>query len=702
MQFRAGMAAAEKSTPRFRQNLKAVIFDWGLGLLLVLALGGNAAAQTVCVPPPSGSVSWWDGDAISGTTAFDIIGGEDGTLAGGASTASGKVGAAFSLNAFSLNSNHVRIPSSPSLNPTGSFSIEAWIFQTADGFLHIVAKWADAGTWINQRAYSFHTLPGMGLRWAISDVAHQDIASFHTFDTPPDVITLNTWNHVAATYDQSSGTRRIFVDGLQVATRTDSPITVTSSIADLAIGAWLNSPTAVNAPFQGLIDEVGFYDRALSGSEVQAIFNADSAGKCKGISANAGADQTVDEGNSVNLDGTASMTASTGAPLTFLWQQVAGVPTVPLVGASTATPSFTAPYVTVNTTLTFELTVTDADGNISTDTVDVSVVNVNQPPVADADATPNPAPEGTTVSLDGSNSFDPEDDPLTCTWTQTGVGQPVTIQDPNACTTTFVAPALVVLGGETLTFELEVGDGALSDFATVSVLITHVNLSPTALIAGSPGPVPRDELTNVTLDGSGSSDPEDDSLTFLWVQTAGQSVAILDSTLAVANFDAPAVPAGGENFTFQLTVDDGEFSDMDTIVIAVQNSNDPPNCGGAFASSDVLWPPNHKMKPIDIQNVSDPNGDPITIVVTGVTQDEPVNGLGDGDSSPDAVLGSPPYPLLIRSERSGIGNGRVYEISFTADDGFGGSCQGAAKVSVPHSRKSTAVDDEQTVDSTEP
>jgi hypothetical protein len=56
---------------------------------------------------------------------------------------------------------------------------------------------------------------------------------------------------------------------------------VTNSIADLAIGAQLNSPTTFFLPFEGLIDEVEFYSRALSAAEIQAIFNAGSAGKCK-------------------------------------------------------------------------------------------------------------------------------------------------------------------------------------------------------------------------------------------------------------------------------------------------------------------------------------------------------------------------------------------------------------------------------------
>ena len=78
--------------------------------------------------------------------------------------------------------------------------------------------------------------------------------------------------------------------------------------------------------------------------------------------------------------------------------------------------------------------------------------------------------------------------------------------------------------------------------------------------------------------------------------------------------------------------------------------------------------------------------------VTSVTQDEPVNGLGDGDTSPDAVLqGS---AVLLRAERAGGGNGRVYQVMFTADDGgVDGRCTGTVTVCVPHDRQDTCSDD---------
>ena len=221
-----------------------------IGLTGFCCITGLApSTEQDCVQPPTGLVSWWPGDG----DADDIVGTNDGTLQGGAGFAPGMVGQAFS---FDGSDDFVRVPHSPSLNPSGSFSIDAWIFPTQDEEGGIVVKWADTGVWASQRAYTFSTQPGLALRFGISDDAHQLDAFFHQFDTPANVITLNAWNHVAAVYDQLSGTRRIYVNGALVAERTDPPITVTDSIADLTIGGALVSPVLFVSLFTGLIDEV--------------------------------------------------------------------------------------------------------------------------------------------------------------------------------------------------------------------------------------------------------------------------------------------------------------------------------------------------------------------------------------------------------------------------------------------------------------
>ncbi|MBI3807422.1 MAG: hypothetical protein HY281_07900 [Nitrospirae bacterium] len=129
--------------------------------------------------------------------------------------------------------------------------------------------------------------------------------------------------------------------------------------------------------------------------------------------------------------------------------------------------------------------------------------------------------------------------------------------------------------------------------------------------------------------------------------------------------------------------------------------NDPPICTNAVPSTKSLWPPNHKLATVSVQGVTDPNNDPVTIKITAITQDEPVNGLGDGDTAPDG-LGVGTAQAQLRQERSGTGNGRVYAIRFQADDGSGGTCTGTVSVGVPHDqgKGSIAIDDGQNYDST--
>ncbi|MEW6574608.1 MAG: VWA domain-containing protein [Bacillota bacterium] len=131
--------------------------------------------------------------------------------------------------------------------------------------------------------------------------------------------------------------------------------------------------------------------------------------------------------------------------------------------------------------------------------------------------------------------------------------------------------------------------------------------------------------------------------------------------------------------------------------------NSPPDCSGAVASLSQLWPPNHKMEAIQILNVTDPDGDLVTITITGITQDEPVSGLGSGDTAPDGS-GIGTDMAWVRAERDGGSNGSVYRISFIASDGRGGESSASVLVGVPHDQgvNTVCVDDGQLYDSTVP
>ena len=123
--------------------------------------------------------------------------------------------------------------------------------------------------------------------------------------------------------------------------------------------------------------------------------------------ANAGPDQTVDEGASVTLDGSGSSDPD-GDTLSYSWTQTVG-PTVTLTGANTVSPKFTAPEVTADTVLTFQLTVDDGKGGTDTDTVTVTVKNIpcTAPPAAPSDLTAN-AVSQTEIDLSWTDNSDNE------------------------------------------------------------------------------------------------------------------------------------------------------------------------------------------------------------------------------------------------------------------------------------------------------
>ncbi len=121
---------------------------------------------------------------------------------------------------------------------------------------------------------------------------------------------------------------------------------------------------------------------------------------------------------------------------------------------------------------------------------------------------------------------------------------------------------------------------------------------------------------------------------------------------------------------------------------AVYVGNSPPDCSGAVASPDALWPPNQRFVPITVVGVTDPDGDAVTITIDAIFQDEPV-----GRSTPDGT-GIGTSTANVRAERDGNpavpGDGRVYRIIFRADDAQGGSCSTTVTVCVPHDQQGPA------------
>jgi cysteine-rich repeat protein len=131
--------------------------------------------------------------------------------------------------------------------------------------------------------------------------------------------------------------------------------------------------------------------------------------------------------------------------------------------------------------------------------------------------------------------------------------------------------------------------------------------------------------------------------------------------------------------------DDGNVTSGDGCSSTCFIDNFPPDCSSASASPAFLLASSNLFSPIEIEGVSDPDGDSVTVTATQILQDEPVSNLWcPGGTCADATL----EPLTVRAERDTWSpvnpqpDGRVYHITFQATDERGATCTGVATVCV--------------------
>ncbi|MBK1725140.1 PKD domain-containing protein [Thiocystis violacea] len=298
--------------------------------------------------------------------------------------------------------------------------------------------------------------------------------------------------------------------------------------------------------------------------------------------ADAGADQSVEAGAPVALDAGASSDPD-GTLSAYAWVQSAGT-TVELQNADQAQARFTAPNVASAAALEFVLTVTDNDGERASDSVSVAVTPTqsNTPPVAIAGPDQSVV-AGAAVTLDGSDSYDPDGTLSTYAWVQSA-GPTVELQNANQAQAQFTAPDAVA--AETLEFVLTVtdndGEGA-SDRVSVQVTPTQPNTPPVA-IAGPDQSVVAGAA--VTLDGSASSDAEG-AITYAWQQTSGPTVAWQGATdTATVSFTTPTTGADYEVIIGLTVTDAGGLSASDQAIIQVHEPNNDSDGDGIPDASD--------------------------------------------------------------------------------------------------------------------
>jgi hypothetical protein len=294
--------------------------------------------------------------------------------------------------------------------------------------------------------------------------------------------------------------------------------------------------------------------------------------------------------------------------------------------------------------------------------------------------------EGAAIPVSGTVT-DPDDTPTTI-WSYTAgvgvdAGATCAFADPNAISTTITCTDD---GAYTMTLTADDGFNApVSADATLTV----GNVPPSVTIT-SPAEGTLFQLADTVNVSASFTDPGSNDTHTCAIDWGDLTVD--PGVVAAGTCTGSHNYAAGGTYTIVVTVtDDDGGSDSDDVTIDV---NAPPDCSTVFVDPDVLWPPNHKLFVVTISGATDPDGDPVTHTIDGVTQDEPVNGQGDGNTAPDAFL-VPGHPdqVEIRAERSGGGDGRVYQIAFTVDDGRGGTCTGVVTVSVPKTQNGAAAVD---------
>jgi len=222
----------------------------------------TAVTATSCTAIPSGAVAWYRAE----NNGVDSAGPNVATANGGASFATGEAGQAFSLNGTTA---YVSAPDNASLHPA-SLTIEGWFKIVGTTGVRMLAS-KSFGSGVENSFFVFVAADGT-LTGGVGDGISTDILASTTAPT------TGVFHHFAYVYDSAGSAQALYLDGGLVNAATTSKV-IAYDANPLLIGAQSDN-SILNGFFSGLIDEVTIYSRALSQSEIQAVFGAGTFGKC--------------------------------------------------------------------------------------------------------------------------------------------------------------------------------------------------------------------------------------------------------------------------------------------------------------------------------------------------------------------------------------------------------------------------------------
>ena len=348
----SGLAIPAPHGQRIQRAIRTAILSCAV-LLLSCEFTPFRAWAADCVLTPTGLVAWWSAEG----NANDRVGTNNGTLRGGATFVPGKVGEAFDFD----GSGSVLVPDSPALRFTNGMTVEAWVYPRAWGaFREIVSKWFGAA---GQLSFTTSIEPSGRAYFLVSSDGQTssldvDYAIVYTTGTVP----LNQWSHFAATYD--GAWLRIYLNGVL---ENQGPWAkgIFPGTAPLVIGECYSESL-----FNGLIDEPSLYNRALSTSEIAAIYQADSAGKCAGPLITAQPQSQVG-----NWGQTVSFTvAAVGtAPLGYQWQRNGTNLTDNGNISGSSTSLLTLSAITLDDASSYSVIITNSSGGVASSVATLTV-----------------------------------------------------------------------------------------------------------------------------------------------------------------------------------------------------------------------------------------------------------------------------------------------------------------------------------------
>ena len=367
---------------------------------------GKVPPPQVCLPAPTGIVGWWRGES----NALDSIDGDNGIATNSVTYAPGQVGAGFQLS--SSYGSYVRVPAATNLNVgagpglTLELCVKATYWQSQP-----LVEW-NSGTG-TQGVYIAHGSMSGTLEAGLADT--QGVQ--HVFRSPLNLFTsAGVWQHVALTYDKSSGLAALYFNGSVVAQtnfgsftpRTDSSL----YFGYRPPGSYYGS----GSRFSGMLDEISLYGRALAASEIQAIaMSSRTLGKC------AEAPWIYTQPASVvslpHSNATFSVTAGGTPNLRYQWRRTiyAAVGATDIPGATSS--SLTITNVCADAGL-YSVCISNTFGFVISSN---ALLVINRAPVARAvDVMVAAGSNCVADATIDSGSFDPDGDVITLTQTPPG------------------------------------------------------------------------------------------------------------------------------------------------------------------------------------------------------------------------------------------------------------------------------------------